>query len=77
MSFLKKNIDSELELPWSSTDSSFRIIDTKTDAILSILDLSVSATPKAMGALESYFGKDITTRNWKTIGRIVEKLKSA
>jgi len=74
VSFLKKNTQSDLELPWISPDHSYQIIGSQDQAILSILDLSVSNTPKAMGAFEQFFGKDNTTRNWKTVERIVKKL---
>ncbi len=76
LSFLKKNTPSDLELPWTSSDRSFRILDKRDKTILSVLDLSLSKTPKAMEALEKSFGKDITTRNWKTLERIVKKLDS-
>ncbi|MGI9550249.1 MAG: DUF1697 domain-containing protein [Aurantibacter sp.] len=75
VSFLKKNTQSDLEFPWSSTDDSYKILDRRDQAILSILDLSVSKTPQAMAAVEKFFGSDITTRNWKTIERIVNKLQ--
>jgi uncharacterized protein (DUF1697 family) len=74
VSFLKKNTQADLELPWTSSDNSYKIIERRDKTILSILDLSVSKTPKAMEALEKFFGKDTTTRNWKTIERIVKKL---
>jgi len=74
VSFLKKNIQSDLELPWTSVDNSYKIVEKRDKTIFSILDLSLSNTPQAMEALEKSFGKDITTRNWKTIERIIKKL---
>ena len=74
VSFLKSETDSELLLPWKSEDESYEIISKTDKSILSILDLSVSKTPKAMEALEKYFGKDITTRNWNTIEKVEKKL---
>ena len=74
VSFLQKDIKIDLQLPWTSDDNSYKIISKSDKTILSILDLSVSKTPKGMGALERYFGTNITTRNWKTIARIVNKL---
>lgn len=74
VSFLKDNTQSNLELPWASHDNSYKLIGIRDKAIFSILDLSVSKTPKAMGALEKFFGTDITTRNWKTMERIIKKL---
>lgn len=74
VSFLKEDKQPDLTLPWSSEDDSFRIISRSEKAVHSVLDLSISQTPKAMDALEKMFGKDITTRNWKTVERIIKKL---
>jgi len=74
ISLMKKNVDSNLELPWISSDQSYEIRYKKDQNILSVLDLSISKTPKAMEILEKTYGKNITTRNWNTIERIVKKL---
>jgi len=74
VSFLRNNDNTELKLPWKSSDNSYKIIEKKDKTILSVLDLSVSKTPKGMEILEKYFGKDITTRNWNTVERIGKKL---
>lgn len=74
VSFLNKDSESDLELPWTSPDNSYKIIRKIDKSILSILDLSVSNTPKAMEAFEKFYGKDVTTRNWNTIERIGKKL---
>jgi len=77
VSFLQNDPEIELDLPWISDDGSFKIIDVRDKAILSILDLSVSKTPKAMEAVQKFFGKDITTRNWNTIKRVEKKLEAS
>jgi len=74
VSFLKKSHSINLPLPWFSDDRSYTILDIQNTHIISVLDLSVSKTPKAMAALEKYFGNNITTRSWNTIHRIAEKL---
>lgn len=74
VSFLQNDTKTDLELPWTSEDNSYKIISVNDKIILSVLDLSISKTPKAMKFLEQYFGKDITTRNWNTIERIEKKL---
>ena len=77
ISFLKNDKESEFEIPWTSPNESFNIIAKKDKNILSVLDLSVSKTPKAMEVLEKAFGKqNITTRNWNTVKRIEKKLRS-
>ncbi len=77
VSFLKHDTNPGLKLPWTSPDESYRITQKKDKNILSVLDLSTSKTPKAMEALEKHFGAEITTRNWNTIERIVQKIKAA
>ncbi len=74
VSFLSKDSELDMQLPWTSDDNSYKILSIIDNTIVSVLDLSVSQTPKAMEVLEKRFGKDITTRNWKTIQRIEKKL---
>lgn len=74
ISFLKDDTASEVEIPWTSEDKSFTILQVHQKTIVSVLDLAVTNTPKAMGALEKTYGKDITTRNWNTLKRIEAKL---
>ena len=73
VSFSQKEVSTELVLPWKSADESYKIIEKTDKTIFSVLDLSISKTPKAMEALEKYYGKGITTRNWNTIKRIGKK----
>tara|TARA_R110001632_G_scaffold63280_3_gene151287 strand:- start:83 stop:577 length:495 start_codon:yes stop_codon:yes gene_type:complete len=74
ISFLKDDTPSEVEIPWTSEDQSFTILQVNQKTIVSVLDLAITNTPKAMGALEKTYGKDITTRNWNTLKRIEAKL---
>ncbi|WP_062057423.1 DUF1697 domain-containing protein [Sediminicola sp. YIK13] len=76
VSFLKTNLEADLELPWKSTDNSYVIIEKRDQTIISVLDLAISKSPKAMESIEHHYGKDITTRNWNTIERIGKKLKA-
>lgn len=74
ISFLRKQSQIDLATPWASSDNAYRIIEIRETSILSVLDLSVSKTTNTMENLEKIFGKDITTRNWNTIERIVNKI---
>lgn len=74
ISFLKEVPENKLTLPWVSDDKSFRIVDIRGKEICSVLDVSVTKTPKGMEMLEQFFGGDITTRNWNTVNRIAGKL---
>lgn len=74
--FLSDSSKSQIPLPWQSEDGAYRIIYHKGRIICSVLDLSVSKSPEAMGILQSFYGKKITTRNWNTVVRIENKLAS-
>ncbi|MFN3195233.1 MAG: DUF1697 domain-containing protein [Chlorobiota bacterium] len=74
VSFQKVVNKSDLVIPWQSDDSSFQILSDEDGIIVSVLDLSKTGTPNAMKIVEEKYGKNITTRNWKTISRIIKKL---
>ena len=61
VSFLKKNIKIELELPWTCPDRSFMIFKNQDKTIVSVLDLSISKSPQAMRAMEKFYGSDVAT----------------
>lgn len=71
VSFLKNIAEIEFAIPYTSNDKTYQIISIKNKTILSVLDLTTSNTPKGMEDLEKLFGKNITTRNWNTIKKIV------
>lgn len=48
--------------------------DAGARAVLAVTDTTASKTPNFMGWLESQYGKDITTRTWLTVQRILKKL---
>jgi uncharacterized protein (DUF1697 family) len=50
----------------------FRILQATAGEVLSVLDLSRgNGTPTAMTILEKKFGKNITTRNWNTVLKVL------
>ncbi|WP_166353369.1 DUF1697 domain-containing protein [Phytoactinopolyspora limicola] len=48
--------------------------DASANVVLASTDTTGSTTPDFMSWLESTFGKDITTRTWLTVERILKKL---
>ena len=72
VTFLKNEPEINLTLPYFSQDNSFQIISISDRILCSVLDLSVTKTTKGMDELEKLFGKNITTRNWNTILKIVD-----
>jgi uncharacterized protein (DUF1697 family) len=50
-------------------------LNKKPREIFNIIDLSKGPNPEFMNKLEKEHGKEITTRTWKTIQRMVEKMR--
>jgi uncharacterized protein (DUF1697 family) len=44
--------------------------------LCTVVDMSTSKTPDFMIKLERTYGKDLTTRTWKTVNRILAKMES-
>ena len=57
-------------LPRTVAEGGFRLLGMGFGALFTVLDLSRSGTVDLMAYLDKAFGKDITTRTWKTLVRI-------
>jgi uncharacterized protein (DUF1697 family) len=72
VSLLKTKPDTKISLPYISEDESFQILAVRNSDVISVVDLSKGKTVNGMNDLEKLFGKNITTRNWNTINKIVQ-----
>ncbi|WP_227983479.1 DUF1697 domain-containing protein [Nocardia spumae] len=63
------------ELP-GTLEPAVRIVgyDRTAAAVLAVIDNTASSTPNHMSWLESVYGKDITTRTWLTVHKVLAKL---
>ncbi len=72
VSFLDKELQSTLKLPYESADKSLLILQKTKREVFSVVFLSPTArTTDAMAFIEKKFGKAITTRNWNTVEKIM------
>ncbi|QBA64964.1 DUF1697 domain-containing protein [Muriicola soli] len=74
VTFLKEEKEDMIPSPSENEDASIKIIFVAKGMVCSVLDLNKSKTPKAMEFLEKIYGKEITTRNWNTVMKVVNKL---
>ena len=73
ISFLPEKSANKLKIPYTSPEKDFRIIEVTNREICSVVDLNLGrGTVEAMAILEKEFGKNITTRNWNTVGKILK-----
>jgi len=73
ITFLPQKPTSKLKVPYTSPEKDFKILEVTDREICSAVVLSLGrGTVEAMGILEKEFGKNITTRNWNTVGKILK-----
>lgn len=70
ITFLKKKPNSGILYPYRPADKTFTVLGIYDSAVCSIVDLSGARTPDLMNWHEKQFGREITTRTWRTVGRI-------
>jgi uncharacterized protein (DUF1697 family) len=76
VTFLKKQIHSgKKKFPYKVRDRDYVLLGMYDGAICSVIDLTSAKTPDLMLWLEKTFGKEITTRTWKTVERILKAME--
>ena len=74
VTFLKKKRKIDLNFPYRVENRDYTLLGIYDGAICSVIDLTSVKTPDLMVWLEKQFGKEITTRTWKTVGRILKAM---
>ena len=73
VTFLKKRTSKKLKLPYTPDDRDYTIVAMDGQTLFTVIDLTSEKTPDMMRWLEKEFGKEITTRTFKTVQRILKK----
>lgn len=68
VTFLKHRPPAGVELP--AAGDGYEILALEGQAVFSLVDTTRPTTPPFMAALERAFGREITTRTWRTVHRI-------
>ncbi len=74
VTFLKSPITVDFALPYMVPDRDYRIVAATPRELYSVTDTTRARTPDMMAWLESQFGKDLTSRTWLTVSRILTKM---
>jgi uncharacterized protein (DUF1697 family) len=72
VTFLKKKTHIDLKFPYTGKDRAYTLLGMYDGAIRSVIGLTGSQTPDLMVWLEKKFGKERTTRTWKTVERLLK-----
>lgn len=74
VTFLKEKARTKLTVPFGPDDRSYTIVRLDDRAVYSVIDLTSAKTPDLMTWLEKQFGKEITTRTYSTVQKILKKM---
>jgi uncharacterized protein (DUF1697 family) len=74
VTFLKKKTKIDIKFPHRVDNRDYTLLGMHSGAICSVIDLTSSKTPDLMVWLEKRFGKQITTRTFKTVERILKAM---
>ncbi len=74
VTFFKLPCDKKFKFPYKVPDRAYVLVGGYDKAIFSVTDLGCDGTPDLMVWLERNFGRDITTRTWKTVLRVLAKM---
>lgn len=74
VTFLKHEPSGDVAALRPAADAGYAIVAVEPGAVFSIVDLSGARTPDLMRWLERTYGRDITTRTWRSVNRIAAAL---
>lgn len=77
VTFAKRPVEMDVELPHRPHDRDYQIVDATPRELFTVTDTTSERTPDVMAWLEKQFGKDISSRTWLTLGRILKKMGSS
>jgi uncharacterized protein (DUF1697 family) len=72
VTFLKHRAQTKLTLPYKVADRDYEVLAMYDREVCSVLDQTSGKNPDLMVWLEKQFGKEITTRTWLTVERILK-----
>lgn len=75
VTFLKNSQKIDFEFPYQVEGKNYKLIGMHDNAVFTVINLDSERTPDLMVWLEKQFGKEITTRTWKTVNRIAKKME--
>ena len=77
VTFFKESHNIKIKLPYTPNDKPYTLLGRIDDAVYGSVDLTAGKTPDYMVWLERQFSKDITSRTFKTIQRILTKMNQS
>jgi uncharacterized protein (DUF1697 family) len=74
VTFFKDHPKTDFKFPYQPEGRAYKLLGVYDRTICSVIDLTSAKTPDLMTWLERQFGKNLTSRTWKTVQRILQKM---
>jgi uncharacterized protein (DUF1697 family) len=74
VTFSKFPLEIDLGRPPQPADGSARVVVATNREIFTVSDTTARQTPNVMAWVESQFGKQVSSRTWLTVARILKKM---
>lgn len=74
--FAKSRLDYSFELPHQPAGRDYWLVGGTDREMFSVTDTIHGSSLDIMAWMETTFGKEITSRTWLTVGRIVERMRT-
>jgi uncharacterized protein (DUF1697 family) len=74
VTFSKHPLQVGFETPHHPADRDYQVVATTTREIFTVTDMTSGGTPDVMVWVETQFGKQISSRTWLTVARILKKM---
>lgn len=75
VTFFKRPVKMNLKLPHQPAGKTYRLLSMINNTLFTSTDNTKVPTTDLMTWLERQFGKDITSRTWLSVGRILNKME--
>lgn len=72
--FSKAPLAAAFDLPYQPPLQEFSIVAATDRELFTVSDATSTSTPNVMAWLESHFGKEITSRTWLTVAKVLNKM---
>lgn len=75
VTFARSKLDIGFAIPHQPPDHDYRVVAATEREVFTVTDTTSERTPDVMAWLEREFGKEITSRTWLTVTRILRKMR--
>jgi len=74
VTFCKRPINVDFDIPHRPADRDYEIVAATSGELFTVTDTTNERTPDVMAWVESRFGKQISSRTWLTVERILKRM---